>query len=107
MQGVDEDRFGVVEQSADQRALAIVDAATGEEAHDGSIVIALINGELTVVITSYSIHYTKLYDPVTLSIGVAVASGKNTDGEALIRAADAALYQAKQSGRNRVVANAA
>ena len=85
------------------------------------------------VITSYSIHYTKLYEkialqiaerirtqveassfqwegriiPVTLSIGVAVAGGKDADGEALIRAADAALYQAKQSGRNRVAADAA
>jgi diguanylate cyclase (GGDEF)-like protein len=45
--------------------------------------------------------------PVTLSIGVAVAGGKDADGEALIRAADAALYQAKQSGRNRVAADAA
>ncbi len=45
--------------------------------------------------------------PVTLSIGVAVAGGKEADGEALIRAADAALYQAKQSGRNRVAADAA
>ena len=44
---------------------------------------------------------------VTLSIGVAIASGKDADGEALIRAADAALYQAKQSGRNRVTANGA
>ena len=42
--------------------------------------------------------------PVTLSIGVAVATGKEQDGMALIQAADAALYQAKKNGRNRVVA---
>ena len=42
--------------------------------------------------------------PVTLSIGVATASGKEQDGTGLIQAADAALYQAKKNGRNRVVA---
>jgi len=42
--------------------------------------------------------------PVTLSIGAAIASGKEQDGLALIQAADAALYQAKKNGRNRVFA---
>ena len=42
--------------------------------------------------------------PVTLSIGVTVATGKEQDGPALIQTADAALYQAKKAGRNRVVA---
>ncbi len=45
--------------------------------------------------------------PVTLSIGAAVATGKEQDGLALIQAADAALYQAKKNGRNRVVAEGA
>ena len=42
---------------------------------------------------------------VTLSIGIAIAPGKGIDTEAdLVRASDAALYQAKQRGRNcRVV----
>jgi diguanylate cyclase (GGDEF)-like protein len=41
--------------------------------------------------------------PVTISIGIAEfpSAGKSRDG--LVRAADAALYQAKQQGRNRVV----
>ena len=44
--------------------------------------------------------------PVTLSIGVAVSTGGESDSLALIQIADAALYQAKEGGRNRVVAAA-
>ena len=40
---------------------------------------------------------------VTLSIGLAVTSGREKEAEALIRAADDALYQAKAGGRNRIV----
>ena len=42
--------------------------------------------------------------PVTLSVGVAIASTRETDSLALIQTADSALYQAKERGRNRVVA---
>ena len=43
---------------------------------------------------------------VTLSIGVAsLVPSENTAPEALVQAADAALYRAKESGRNRVVAS--
>ncbi|MCP4172467.1 MAG: diguanylate cyclase, partial [Fuerstiella sp.] len=44
--------------------------------------------------------------PITVSIGV--CCGVPTDGESglkLFSMADAALYQAKQTGRNRVVAD--
>ena len=44
--------------------------------------------------------------PVTLSVGVAVTRGHETDSLALIQAADLALYQAKEGGRNRVVSSA-
>jgi diguanylate cyclase (GGDEF)-like protein len=43
----------------------------------------------------------------TLSIGAAVAPGDGTTGQALIRAADEALYAAKRGGRNRLVSTAA
>jgi diguanylate cyclase (GGDEF)-like protein len=42
--------------------------------------------------------------PVTISIGVAAARGEEVTYESLFRAADAALYEAKRSGRDRVVA---
>lgn len=42
--------------------------------------------------------------PITVSIGVASATGPAGTGMDLIQAADAALYQAKEGGRNRVIA---
>jgi PleD family two-component response regulator len=41
--------------------------------------------------------------PVTISLGVASnGSGRKRDVEALVQAADQALYRAKHNGRNRV-----
>ena len=41
--------------------------------------------------------------PLTVSLGVAALRGvEDNDGDALVRAADAALYRAKHEGRNRV-----
>ena len=42
--------------------------------------------------------------PVTVSFGVSAAGGEEVDYDELFRAADAALYAAKRSGRNRVLA---
>jgi len=39
--------------------------------------------------------------PVTMSIGISFFPDDGTDAESLLRAADVALYQAKQTGRNR------
>jgi diguanylate cyclase (GGDEF)-like protein len=40
---------------------------------------------------------------VTVSIGVAERTDRNEYPEAVIKAADRALYRAKRAGRNRVV----
>ena len=39
---------------------------------------------------------------VTVSIGVAERTEKAATGEAVVKAADRALYRAKKAGRNRV-----
>jgi diguanylate cyclase (GGDEF)-like protein len=44
-----------------------------------------------------------IVEPLTVSIGVAVADSHVTDPGALLKAADEALYRAKREGRNRVV----
>jgi diguanylate cyclase (GGDEF)-like protein len=41
--------------------------------------------------------------PVTLSVGVAIYPDHGDSGQAVLRVADAALYRAKQAGRNCVV----
>ena len=56
------------------------------------------------VVEKYSFLWESQTIPVTLSIGVAHLNGGEKDSQALIETADAALYQAKKSGRNRVVA---
>jgi diguanylate cyclase (GGDEF)-like protein len=47
------------------------------------------------------ISFGELTLPVSVSVGVCWASAKELDAEELTKCADAALYQAKESGRNR------
>jgi two-component system, cell cycle response regulator len=44
---------------------------------------------------------------VTISIGVAATLGETDTPEALLKRADAAVYEAKAAGRNKVIARAA
>ena len=55
------------------------------------------------VATHEIIYEGRRLGPVTLSIGIAMFPEHGENAEVLLNAADAALYRAKQSGRNRVV----
>ncbi len=50
--------------------------------------------------------FNQVHTPITISIGVAILDAQVTDLESLMSCADHALYQAKQSGRNRWVMSA-
>ena len=45
----------------------------------------------------------RLLPPVTLSLGLAVFPDDGSSAEALLKAADLALYEAKASGRDRII----
>ncbi|MBI1927166.1 PAS domain S-box protein [Candidatus Poribacteria bacterium] len=60
--------------------------------------------QLREAIKNVTIQYhRKLLGPITLSVGVALFPDHGSTGAALIQAADAALYRAKNEGRDRVV----
>jgi diguanylate cyclase (GGDEF)-like protein len=52
-----------------------------------------------------AIHSVGFSFPVTLSFGIAALRSQMKDGSELLAAADQALYQAKEQGRDRVVTN--
>ncbi len=51
-------------------------------------------------------HLKRALPPVTLSIGVAIFPDHGDSADAVIRHADAALYEAKEGGRDRVIYHA-
>lgn len=59
--------------------------------------------KLRAAIQAHSFMYEDKRLPVTTSIGVAEVTGTIDSPQSLLKAADGALYQAKNAGRNRVV----
>ena len=57
--------------------------------------------------TPFQLASPKLDLPITVSIGIGGSEGPVDDTESMLRRADEALYQAKRTGRNRVVTQAA
>jgi diguanylate cyclase (GGDEF)-like protein len=60
--------------------------------------------ELRLAVEALPVFYRGQQLGVTISLGVAVRPQHGDSGETLLRAADQALYAAKEQGRNRVVA---
>ncbi len=69
----------------------------------GSSDAAMIAGErLRVAVESKAVQHGSFNEAVTVSLGVATATPEMQSFDDLIKAADEALYQAKEAGRNRV-----
>lgn len=72
---------------------------------DASVIADRIRAQ--VAGTAFSVMGGRESLSVTISIGVAATTGDRDSTDALLKRADEALYEAKQSGRNRVIARAA
>jgi diguanylate cyclase (GGDEF)-like protein len=77
--------------------LFILPGASGEESRRRAGELQQATRELSVA------HRGLVLGPVTFSVGVAAFPDHGATREALLRAADAALYRAKHEGRDRVV----
>ncbi|WP_415517758.1 MAG: PAS domain S-box protein [Desulfovibrio aminophilus] len=60
---------------------------------------------LRLAVASMNVEHDGRPLPVTVSLGVALSSGPDESLDDLLRRADQALYEAKDSGRNRTVAS--
>lgn len=59
--------------------------------------------ELRAVVRELKVPYQdRILGPVTVSLGVAIFPDQGLSGQSVLRAADAALYQSKAAGRDRV-----
>ncbi|HLJ59337.1 MAG TPA: sensor domain-containing diguanylate cyclase [bacterium] len=74
----------------------ILSEATHKEALDRAEQLRTVAADLHVR------HRGEALGSITISVGVAVFPTHGTNGKALLRAADSALYRAKQNGRARV-----
>jgi diguanylate cyclase (GGDEF)-like protein/PAS domain S-box-containing protein len=59
--------------------------------------------ELRTVVRELQVPYQdRILGPITVSLGVAIFPDQGLSGQSVLRAADAALYQSKAAGRDRV-----
>ena len=61
-----------------------------------------IDERIRGLVQKYDFIWQRRSSSLTVCIGVAILSSTGKDSQALIEAADAALYQAKNGGRNRI-----
>jgi diguanylate cyclase (GGDEF)-like protein/PAS domain S-box-containing protein len=78
--------------SGDEFAIVLADLARPE---DAALVAQKVIERLA---SAMEVHGKEVF--VTASVGIAAFPADGTDAEALLRAADAAMYRAKQAGRN-------
>jgi diguanylate cyclase (GGDEF)-like protein len=67
--------------------------------------VALVRAEeLRAAVAALRLTYAgESLGAITVSVGVTVSAGPHESAEALLRAADNAMYEAKRAGRNRIV----
>ena len=63
---------------------------------EGALIVA---EKIQVAVSNNSSDFE---DPITVSMGISVMSGADLKAETLVKEADLALYEAKQTGRNRI-----
>lgn len=82
----------VCRQGGDEFVILLADVAQAEDAASSAQKI------LTALAASHRIDHFELH--VTVSIGISIYPDDGQDAETLIKNADTAMYQAKESGRN-------
>jgi diguanylate cyclase (GGDEF)-like protein len=91
----------IVARFGGEEFLALLPDTDGEQAYRAAERIRRTVMELQVVTTDKRNHRTTIRDQTT-SIGLATYPQDGTSIDALLQAADSALYKAKEGGRNRV-----
>lgn len=63
---------------------------------------SVVAERIRIAVAELSVPYDVRSLSVTISLGVATLAKTMPDAQSLVRAADAALYESKAAGRNRV-----
>jgi two-component system cell cycle response regulator len=90
--------YDMVSRIGGEEFLVICDRSSLAEA-------GLLAERLRAAVELHRVIHNDIPIQTTISLGVAAWSDSMSDGEEMTKAADLALYQAKQKGRNKVVVN--